>query len=139
MKIHIYETRVRYAETDQMGVVYYGNYLAYLESARTGLLREEGYPYSELEKQGLLLPVTECKIQYKGAARYDEEVKVATTLAYVKNASIKFNYKVYNAEEKEIAEAYTIHPFLNAEWKIVTIPDDVKAALLPYVEDKPAK
>jgi acyl-CoA thioester hydrolase len=134
MKIHVYKTRVRYAETDQMGVVYYGNYLAYLESARTGLLREEGFAYSDLEKQGILLPVTECKIQYKGAARYDEEVSVAATLAYVKNASIKFNYKVYNAEEKQIAEAYTIHPFVNREWKIITIPDDVKAALTLYLD-----
>ena len=139
MKTHVYKTRVRYAETDQMGVVYYGNYLAYLESARTGLLREEGYPYSELEKQGLLLPVTECKIQYKGAAHYDEEVKVTTTLAYVKNASIKFNYKVYNAEDKEIATAYTIHPFVSREWKIITIPDEVKAALLAYVEGSSAE
>jgi acyl-CoA thioester hydrolase len=134
MKIYVYQTRVRYAETDQMGVVYYGNYLTYLESARTGLLREEGYPYSALEKQGLLLPVTECKIQYKGAARYDEEISVVTTLASVKNASIKFNYKVQNAEGKEIATAYTIHPFVNPEWKIISIPDPIKAALLLYLE-----
>lgn len=134
MKIHVYKTRVRYAETDQMGVVYYGNYLAYLESARTGLLREEGFAYCDLEKQGILLPVTECKINYKGAARYDEEVSVAVTLGYVKNASVKFNYQVYNAEEKHIAEAHTIHPFVNREWKIITIPDEVKAALSLYLE-----
>ncbi len=133
MKVYVYKTRVRYAETDQMGVVYYGNYLTYLESARTGLLREEGYPYSDLEQKGLLLPVTECKIQYKGSARYDEEVSVETTLAYVKNASVKFNYRVLNKDNKEIASAYTIHPFVNREWKIVTIPDEIKKLLNQYV------
>jgi acyl-CoA thioester hydrolase len=133
MKTYVYRTRVRYGETDQMGVVYYGNYLLYLESARTGLLREEGFPYSEMEKKNLLLPVTECKIQYKGAARYDEQVSVETTLAYVRNASVKICYKVKNEEGREIAEAYTIHPFVNREWKIISIPDDIKEALSCYV------
>ena len=79
-----------------MGVVYYANYLAYLESGRTGLLRDEGIPYSDMEARGLLLPVTECHCRYQGAARYDEEITVETTLAYVKKASIKINYRVKN-------------------------------------------
>ena len=133
MKSYVYTTRVRYAETDQMGVVYYGNYLAFLESARTGLLREEGFPYSEMEKKGYLLPVTECKIQYKGAAHYDEEIFVHTAIAYVKNASVKFEYTVKNADGKDIAVAYTIHPFVSPEWKIVAIPNDIREALLSYV------
>lgn len=134
MKSYVYKTRVRYAETDQMGVVYYGNYLIYLEAARTGLLREAGYPYGTLEKQGLLLPVIECKIKYKGSARYDEEISVETAMGSVKNAGIKFSYKVKNEEGKEIAAAYTVHPFVDREWKIIPIPDDIKTALSRYLE-----
>jgi acyl-CoA thioester hydrolase len=133
MKKHIYKTRVRYAEVDQMGVVYYANYLAYLESGRTGLLRDEGFPYSEMEARGLLLPVMECHCKYKGAARYDEEISVETTLGYVKNASIKITYRIKNSEGEVIVTGYTVHPFVDRDWKIVSIPDEIKAVLAPYV------
>jgi acyl-CoA thioester hydrolase len=119
-----------------MGVAYYGNYLLYLESARTGLLREAGFAYGDMEKSGLYLPVTECKIQYKGWARFDEEIQVATVLSYMKNASIKISYKVESEDGREIALAYTIHPFVNQEWKIVTIPDEIKEALSQFVSSE---
>ena len=133
MKQHTYKTRVRYAETDQMGVVYYANYLAYMESARTTLLREGGYPYGELEKDGYLLPVTECKVNYKGSARFDEEITVKTALDYVKNASIKINYAIYNEAGTLIVTGYTVHPFINPEWKIVPIPEGLKEMLCEYI------
>lgn len=135
MKKHIYKTRVRYAEVDQMGVVYYANYLAYLESGRTGLLREGGYSYARMEAEGVFLPVSECCCKYKGAARYDEEITVETTIGYVKNASIKINYKVLNASGAVILIGYTIHPFVSSKWKIISIPEDIKKLLSGYIED----
>ncbi len=135
MKTFLYKTRVRYAEVDQMGVVYYANYLAYMESGRTGLLREEGIPYGDMEARGLLLPVTECNCKYHGAARYDEEITVETTLAFVKNASIRLNYKIRNHSGEVIVTAYTVHPFVNNDWKIITIPKDIKAILETYLEE----
>ena len=135
MRKHIYRTRVRYAEVDQMGVVYYANYLAYMESGRTGLLRDGGYSYARMEKEGLFLPVTECQCRYKGAAKYDEELIVETTIAYVRNASIRFNYKIFNQAGEPIVTAHTIHPFIDANWKIVSIPDEISSILSSYIEE----
>ncbi len=135
MKKHIYKTRVRYAEVDQMGVVYYGNYLPYLESARTELLRDGGFSYARMESEGIFLPVTECLCRYKGSARYDEEISVESTLGYVKNASIKINYVVKNEAGKVILTGHTIHPFINREWKIVTIPPEIRDILSIFVEE----
>jgi acyl-CoA thioester hydrolase len=134
MKTHIYKTRVRYAETDQMGVVYYANYLVYLESGRTGLLRDEGVAHSDMEAKGIFLPVIECHINYKGAAKYDEEISVETWMAYVKHASIKINYKITNQTGDVIVTAYTVHPFIDKDWKIVTIPGNVREVLSKYTE-----
>ena len=134
MKKHIYQTRVRYAEVDQMGVVYYANYLAYLESARTGLLRESGFPYGKMEEKGFLLPVTECHVKYKGSARFDEVITVEATLGYLKNASIKFIYTVRNEAGETILTGFTIHALINSEWKIISIPGELKASLSEYVE-----
>jgi acyl-CoA thioester hydrolase len=134
MRPHIYKTRVRYAEVDQMGVVYYANYLAYLESGRTELMRMGGFPYSKIEEKGLLLPVTECKINYKSAARYDEEISIETTVGFIKNASVKFDYVVRNQAGKVIVLAHTIHPFVSADWKIVEIPPEIKAVLQQYTD-----
>lgn len=134
MKKHIYKTRVRYADVDQMGVVYYGHYLPYLESARTELLREGGYPYSRMEAEGIFLPVTECLCRYKGSARYDEEISVESSLAYVKNASIKINYTVRNEAGKVILTGHTIHPFIDREWKIMAIPEEIREMLSEFVE-----
>lgn len=134
-KVSIYKTRVRYGEVDQMGVVYYGNYFLYLESARTGLLRDEGFPYTRLEEEGILLPVSETKLQYKSSAVYDDEIVVETTIGYVKNASIKINYKVKKEDGTPVAAGYTIHPFVNKEWDIMRIPDHMREILKDYLEE----
>ena len=134
MKKHIYKTRVRYAEVDQMGVVYYANYLAYLESARTALLREGGYSYARMESEGIYLPVSECHCRYRGAARYDEVISVETTMDYVKKASIKINYEVRNDAGDLILTGYTIHPFVDKSFKIISIPKDIRDVLSSFVE-----
>jgi acyl-CoA thioester hydrolase len=117
-----------------MGVVYYANYLVYMEAARTTLLREDGVPYAEMEKAGYLLPVTECHVKYLGAAHYDEEISVETTLAYIKNASVKFLYTIRNESGKEILNGYTVHPIVSPEWKIIPVPEEIRELLLPYVK-----
>ncbi len=89
--------RVRYAETDQMGVVYHTNYLIWCEVGRTDLLRQLGATYAELENQGVYLAVAEARIRFLAAARYDDVIRVRTTLSRVRSRSVRFNYVVENA------------------------------------------
>ncbi len=135
MKKYIYKTRVRYGEVDRMGTVYYGNYFLYMESARTGLLREAGLPYSTMEDRGIMLPVTETNCKYKNFLRFDEEIVVETSLEYIRNASVKIKYRIKNAEGKMIALGYTIHPFINKDWKIVNIPEEIREKIEIYLEE----
>ena len=92
--------RVRYSETDKMGFCYYGNYAAFLELGRVELLRENKIVYKELEDLGILLPVSELSIKYLHPAKYDDLLKIKTTISELKGARIYFNYEIYN--EKEI-------------------------------------
>ncbi|MBS1538510.1 MAG: acyl-CoA thioesterase [Bacteroidetes bacterium] len=111
---HTSTVRVRYADTDKMGVVYNGNYLTYFEIGRTELLRAIKLPYSELEKSGCLLPVSEAKIKYKTPAVYDDILEITATFEYLANsATITIEYNITRGTDC-IAEGYTIHPFLNA-------------------------
>ena len=95
------EFRVRYGETDQMGVVYHGNYAQYFEMGRTGWLREMGFSYRALEESGIMLPVISLSINYKKPARYDDLIKVKTTLVKLPSVTIEFNYEIVN-EKNEI-------------------------------------
>src|SRR6185295_6661614 len=90
MPEHTVTVRVRYGETDQMGVVYHPNYFLYFEAGRTELLRSTGVVYSELEKSGVFLVVTEASCTYRAAARYDEELRVITNVDHVGKATIGF-------------------------------------------------
>jgi acyl-CoA thioester hydrolase len=111
---HTSTVRVRYADTDKMGIVYNGNYLTYFEIGRTELLRAIALPYSELEKQGCLLPVSEAKIQYKTPAVYDDILEITAIFRYAAHsATLTIDYTITRGTEC-IAEGYTIHPFLNA-------------------------
>ena len=111
---HTSTVRVRYADTDKMGIVYNGNYLTYFEIGRTELLRAIKLPYSELEKQGCLLPVSEAKVQYKTPAVYDDILDITATFKYSEHsASITIEYTISRGTDC-IAVGYTTHPFLNA-------------------------
>lgn len=90
--------RVRYAEVDSMGYVYYGNYAQYFELGRVALLRAYGLPYSTLEKMGIWLPVSEMKIQYKHPAKYDDLITVTTKITEMPKAKITFYYEITNEE-----------------------------------------
>src|SRR3954467_14760851 len=92
------EFRVRYAETDQMGVVYHTNYLVWCEMGRTDFIRAQGMPYAEIERQGVGLAVAELSARYHGAARYEDLIRVRTSLAEVRSRTVTFDYEITNAD-----------------------------------------
>ncbi len=104
--------RVRYQETDQMGVAYYANYLIWFEVGRTELMRNLELPYREFEKSDIFLPVLKAYCEYKQPARYDDELKITTRLESLNNVRLVFNYEITKAEEF-LASGYTEHAFVN--------------------------
>ena len=111
--LHILETRVRYAETDKMGVVYHANYLIYLEISRVEWLRNHGVSYKELEDSGIALPVVNININYKRPALYDDLLTIKTSLIYCKGVKVIFDSKIYNQEQKLLTEAQVTLVFVN--------------------------
>ncbi|MBF8151406.1 acyl-CoA thioesterase [Winogradskyella sp. F6397] len=107
--------RVRYGETDQMGVVYHGNYAVYFEVGRTEWLREFGLSYSGMEADGIMLPVVSLTINYKNSARYDDVLKVKTSLKKMPTASIEFEYELRNESDVLLATGNTILAFIDTE------------------------
>lgn len=105
--------RVRYGETDQMGVVYHANYASYFEVGRTEWLRQYGITYKSMEESGIMLPVISLSINYKNSARYDDLIKVITTLKREPRASIEFDYKLIDASEKILATGNTVLAFID--------------------------
>jgi len=107
--------RVRYADTDQMKLVYYAKFFEYFEQGRSDLLRSMGLPYPEIEEMGYYLPVVEAHARYLKSARYDDAIRVKTIVKEIPQARIRIEYELTNEETKEIiAEGHTIHSFVNA-------------------------
>jgi acyl-CoA thioester hydrolase len=116
---HSIYTRVLYRDTDQMGVVYYANYLVWFEQGRTELMRHFGLPYDAIERQGILLPVSKCECNYKSSARYDDVIRIETCVADLTEVSISFSYNIYRDETGELlTTGETKHPFVSSEGKI---------------------
>lgn len=105
--------RVRYAETDKMGFVYYGNYAAYYEVARVESLRSLGITYKSMEENGIILPVLENYSKYILPARYDDLLSVIVMLKEIPGSRIRFEYEIYNQEKKLINLGYTILVFVD--------------------------
>lgn len=113
---HQTKIRVRYADTDQMKMVYYGKYFEYFEQARSELLRAVGLPYADIEKSGIYLPVIEAFAKYRRSARYDDLITVESTVDEMPVARVRISYRIFDAgEEEPIVEGYTVHSFLNAQ------------------------
>jgi acyl-CoA thioester hydrolase len=124
------EFRVRYAETDRMGVVYHGNYLVWCEIGRTEHMRQFGVPYREMEERGVALAVAEASIRYQKAARYDELIRVETTLADVSSRTVTFDYAILNADSNDrLATARTTLISLDAGNRVATIPAEFRPML----------
>jgi acyl-CoA thioester hydrolase len=126
---HEAQIRVRYKDTDRMGVVYYGNYLTFFEVGRAELMRDLGFPYAEIEADGYILVVTEASAKYHANVGYDSEVTVKTKIAKVKNASIRFNYEVVDEAGKLLVSGHTVHACLNSGLRPVRIPADLKKVI----------
>lgn len=105
--------RIRYGETDQMGVVHHGNYALYLEMGRTEWLRTFGISYSQMEKQGVMLPVISMSLNYKKSAHYDEVIKVKTQLKRTPAVKIEFEYEITNEAGEILVQANTVLAFIN--------------------------
>lgn len=124
------ELRVRYAETDQMGIVYHAHYLVWCEIARTDLIRTFGASYRELEDRGLRLAVAEASLRYIAPARYDDRIRVETRLTGVTSRTMIFEYTILNADSMErLATASTTLISLDSTNRVVTLPPDVRRAL----------
>ncbi|MCC6319101.1 MAG: acyl-CoA thioesterase [Gemmatimonadaceae bacterium] len=95
--MHVTQVRVRYGETDQMGVVYHAEYLAYCEIGRTELIRTLGLPYAEMERQGVLLAVADASLRFHAPARYDDLLDIETRLTDVRSRGVSFEYLIRNA------------------------------------------
>lgn len=125
--------RVRYGETDAMKYVYYGNYAQYLEVARTELFRSIGISYSEIEKRGIMLPVSELKIKYLKPAFYDDLLTIKTTVKDMPSSKIVITYEIFNSDNEKLTEAETTLIFIDAEKKkVVRCPDFVANLLKGY-------
>lgn len=120
--------RVRYAETDRMQVAHHGHYLVWFEVGRTHLMRERGMPYTHLEAQGILLPVTEAACRWLGSARYDDEVAVVTWLAELRSRKVVFGYEVRRGGET-LATGTTAHVPTDASGRVVSLPVDIRQRL----------
>jgi acyl-CoA thioester hydrolase len=117
------EVRVRYADTDQAKVVYYGRYAEWMEIGRTEWLREAGRPYGQVEAEGLHLPVLEVRIFYRRPARYDMSVEVETRAALPRRTRARFDYVIRDKTTSAIlAEGYTTHAFVDDDGKAVRPP-----------------
>ncbi len=128
MKFFDYETRVRYAETDRMGISYYANYFVWFEAARTEYFRAIGFVYSEFEKEGILLPVAEAHCRYLGPSSYDDVLTVRTVVSQIRQSSLRFEYQILrNGGAKPIATGYTIHVFSGRDLKPIRIPETLKS------------
>jgi acyl-CoA thioester hydrolase len=123
-----HKLRVRYAETDKMGVVYYANFFIYFEEARGAHLRSIGYSYSALEEKGYFTPVKEAFCEYLSPAYYEDILTIKLKVEILREASFKYIYEVERGD-KLVARGYTIHVLVNKELKPVRIPDGLKRAL----------
>ena len=123
------EIRVRYAESDQMGVAYYSNYFIWFEIARAELLRERGIAYSQMEKDGIFLPVSECYCKYIEPAHYDELLDIKCRIGEVRSRAIRFEYEIVR-NESVIARGHTVHVCTDREAKPRFIPSSVRDTLL---------
>ena len=128
--------RVRYAETDQMGVVYYANYLVWFEIGRTDFCLQHGFAYRAMEQEdGLYIMVAEARCRYKAPARYDDEILIRTRVTGMRKRVLIFGYEIYRQRTDElIAEGETVHVITDRDGRPRTLPDKYRGLLLGKAE-----
>jgi acyl-CoA thioester hydrolase len=132
---HVTNIRVRYKDTDRMGVVYYGNYLTYFEVGRSEYMRELGFTYSQMEGKGFILVVTEANAKYHRNVGYDSLVKVRTAITELKRVTVRFNYEILSEEDILLVTGHTEHACLNSSLKPIRMP----AELVKRMEERLVK
>ena len=125
MFVFDHQIRVRYAETDQMGYVYYGNYAAFYEIARTEMLRSTGISYRELEEMGVMLPVAEMKTKYLKPGKYDDLITIRVTIRQKPAVRIIFEYELFNEEGELLNQGETTLVFVNMKKNRPCMPPQV--------------
>jgi acyl-CoA thioester hydrolase len=128
------QVRVRYAEVDQMGVVYHGNYFAYFESARAESIRQLGFTYADMEKMGVIMPIVEVQCRYIRPALYDDLLVIKVILNELPvHHKIEFHHEVFNEKKELLATAKIILYFLESKtMKRTTMPEPLLEKLKPY-------
>jgi acyl-CoA thioester hydrolase len=128
--VHVHaKLRVIYGDTDQMGVVYYANYLRFFEVGRNEFLRRKALRYRDVEERlGVTLPVSEASVGYRSPARYDDLLTVETSLAELRRVSARFDYRILRGEEI-LATGHTVHACVDAQGRIRRLPPELAAAL----------
>ena len=127
--------RVRYAETDQMGVVYHANHFIWFEIGRAELLRQLGFSYRDMEaNDGCFIAVVDARCRYKAPARYDDEIIVRTHLKNVRESLVHFGYEVLRSDGLLLAEGETTHVVTNAEMKMTPLPEKYLSAFREAVK-----
>ncbi len=130
--------RVRYAETDQMGVVYYANYLVWFEIGRTDFCLQHGFAYRAMEQEdGLYIMVAEARCRYKAPARYDDEILIRTRVTGMRKRVLIFGYEIYKQSADDlIAEGETVHVITDRHGRPRTLPDKYRELLLANAESR---
>jgi acyl-CoA thioester hydrolase len=127
---HDIEFRVRYGETDRMGVVYHAEYLVWCEMGRTEFIRSRGMSYAEMEQRGIPLAVAEATVRYHAPARYDDRVRVTTTLVKLGSRGLTFDYRISHADSgQRFASASTTLVALDDEGRARSMPPEIRALL----------
>jgi acyl-CoA thioester hydrolase len=123
---------VRYAETDQMGIVHHSTYVIWMEEGRSHFMREKHIDYAGVEKRGLALAVTELNVRYLASARYGEQVTVRTWVASLRSRMLVFGYEIVNTETKQKLITGDVKlTMINKQGQVVTMPEEIQAALKP--------
>lgn len=136
--MHRSQVRPLFGDADPMNVVYYGNYLRFFELGRAELMRSTGRPYSELADEGLHLPVTEAGLRYHRPALYDQLLTVEASVAWIKRASLRFNYKIFGPGEQEaslLVTGFTVHGCVDGSGRIKPLPAWVAPLLKQHLEN----
>lgn len=130
MRNHELKVRVRYAETDQMGVVYHGNYAQYFEMGRVEWLRNLGFSYKWMEETGIMLPVVSLTMNYLKPARYDDELTVKTLFKSQTSVKIEFDYEIYNLNNELLTTGSSILVFVDMKTGRTISPPDYVTEIL---------
>jgi len=135
---HITTVRVRYAETDQMDIVYYGNYAQYFEVGRAESIRELGFTYKKMEEMGVRMPVVEMEAHFLRPAHYDDLITIKTTLRELPlRHQIEFHHEVYNERKKLLTTGKVVLFFIDIKTgKRTGMPDDLRHTLAPFFTDQ---